>query len=96
MIPQYLFRVVSPEEWQKSLQQGYVETSIIDRDFIHLSTKEQLPHILEKFWPEKKFIILKLDSSKLEGRLVYEANPGGTTKYYHLYEGKIPLEVIVE
>lgn len=45
---------------------------------------------------DAEVVLLKLETAKLRGRLVYEVNPGGTTKYYHLYEGSIPLEAVVE
>jgi hypothetical protein len=35
-----------------------------------------------------------VDASKLAGRLVKERNPGGTTEYYHLYEGSIPTSAV--
>lgn len=94
--PKYLYRIVSLEEWQKSKKQKVVETSELDKNFIHLATKEQLPQIAQKFWKNKDYVILKLDTKKLTGRLVYEANPGGTTLYYHLYEGTIPLDAVVD
>lgn len=95
-IPEYLYRIVSPEQWQESLLQNHVVNSSQDKDFIHLATKEQLPKIAQKFWNNKNHITLKLASKKLIGRLVYEANPGGTTLYYHLYEGSIPLEAVID
>lgn len=95
-IPQYLYKIVSPEDWQRSKSQKILETSSMDENFIHLSTKEQLPHIAQKFWKNKDYVILTLDTKKLVGRLVYETNPGGTTLYYHLYEGKIPLDAVMD
>lgn len=95
MTPHYLYRIVSTEDWQKSQEQKQVVTSAIDKDFIHLSTEEQVPQTAQKFWKGKDYVILKLDSKKLDGRLVYETNPGGATRYYHLYDGKIPLEAVV-
>lgn len=41
-------------------------------------------------------MVLKIDPSKLIGKLVFEVNPGGTQKYYHLYNGKIPLNAVIE
>lgn len=95
-IPKYLYRIVSPEEWEKSKTHAVLETSAFDEKFIHLSTKEQVSHTAQKFWEHKDYVILTLDSSKLIGRLVLETNPGGTTLYYHLYEGKIPLDAVVD
>jgi uncharacterized protein (DUF952 family) len=94
--PVYLYKIVSPENWSESLLRNQFVPSSLDTDFIHLATVAQLPQIVQKFWRYKDHIILKLLSNKLTGRLVYEANPGGTNKYYHLYEGSIPLEAIVD
>ncbi|PJD98333.1 MAG: hypothetical protein CK425_01235 [Parachlamydia sp.] len=95
-IPQYLYRIVSTEQWEESLRQNQVVNSSIDENFIHLGTKAQLACIAQKFWNNKDHIILKLASKKLTGRLVYEANPGGETLYYHLYDGNVPLDAVVE
>lgn len=92
----HLYKIVSNQQWEESLGQSQVMNSPLDKDFIHLATEGQLPHIAQKFWNNKDLIILKLDSKKLTGRLVYEANPGGTTLYYHLYDGNIPLDAVVE
>lgn len=94
---EHLYKILSKQNWLKSQEQGVVHLSEMDKEFIHLAMEDQLPRILDKFWKnEKEYVILKLDVSKLIGRLVLEANPGGETKYYHLYEGEIPLQAIVE
>ena len=93
--PEYLYKIVSPEQWQTSQQENRVINTPIDTDFIHLATEAQIAHVLNKFWKGKEHIIVKIFSEKLVGRLVCEANPGGTTKYYHLYEGIIPLDAVV-
>ena len=80
-IPKYLYKIVSPEEWQESRGKEFIKTSSMDKDFVHLATKDQVPHIAQKFWDKKDYIILKLDSKKLIGHLVYETNPGGATRY---------------
>jgi len=96
LTPEYLYKIVSPEDWQAAQEQAYLKRGAIDTDFIHLATKEQLPRIAEKFWKNKDYVILKLDPKKLTGRLVYEANPGGSTLFYHLYDGEIPREAVIE
>lgn len=68
----------------------------MDNDFIHLSTKKQLEGIIKKFWKNiPEFFVLTLDIKKLPGKLVLEANPGGSHKYYHLYNGCIPKDSII-
>ena len=93
--PKYLYKVVSLEDWAKSCKT--VQLSEMDSEFIHLSTEEQLDRIIQKFWAkENQYIILKLETKNLPGDLVFEANPGGTHKYYHLYNGSIPLSAVSE
>lgn len=94
--PQYLYKVISVEGWQDSQQQNQVINSTLDDKFIHLATESQLPHVKQRFWSGKRYFVLKLDPNKLKGRLVFETNPGGTTQYYHLYEGIIPLDAVID
>lgn len=95
-VESYLYRIVSPQEWQESQSQKQVVTTAFDKDFIHLSTEEQVPKTAQKFWNHKAYVVLKIDPKKLVGRLALESNPGGATLYYHLYDGKIPLDAVVE
>lgn len=95
--PQYLYKVLSSENWDKSQSQDLVALPKEDQEFIHLAKQDQLDRIIDKYWSTvPRYVILKIDTAKLPGRLVYEANPGGTHKYYHLYDGNIPLKAIVE
>lgn len=92
--PKYLYKIVSLEQWQESLLQNKIVSSSLDMDFIHLAKEDQVTHIVQKFWNNMDHIVLKLASKKLMGRLIYETNFGGTNKYYHLYDGNIPLEAV--
>lgn len=92
--PEYLYKVLSQDEWQKSQHQEHVVPSTMDTDFIHLSTEEQLPRIIQKFWNNQSYVVLKLTPKDLKGRLAFEVNPGGTNLYYHLYNGFIPLSAV--
>ena len=96
-VPTYLYKVLSIENWKTSQDKKSLVKLPEDKTFIHLAKKEQLKRITSKFWKHApKHIILKLDRKKLAGKLVFEANPGGTNKYYHLYNGSIPWAAIVE
>ncbi len=93
--PKYLYKVLSVENWKAS--DKTVKLSSEDDAFIHLSTEDQLDRIVGKYWAQvPEYVILKIDTSKLPGKLLFEANPGGENKYYHLYNGSIPLNSIVE
>lgn len=94
--PTYLYKIVSVESWQESSGQDSIQLSSMDNDFIHLATEEQVDKIIAKFWPdESEVVVVKLATKKLPGDLRHESNPGGTTKYYHLYNGFIPKKAVV-
>lgn len=97
MTPQYLYKILSLPDWKASQQRTTLKLASSDDAFIHLATRDQLERIIDKYWQnEPEFVLLKLDTSKLKGKLQYEANPNGFNQYYHLYGGAIPLEAIVE
>jgi uncharacterized protein (DUF952 family) len=92
-----LYKIVSVEGWEETQGGDRVILSSDDHHFIHFSTKEQLDRIIAKYWSEaEKFVVLKIDTTRLIGRLVYEANVVGGSRYYHLYEGSIPLNSVIE
>lgn len=95
--PHYLYKVISKENWAASQHAHYVQLSDDDSAFIHFSTEEQLPRITSKYWKDvPEYVVLKVDTARLPGNMVFEANPGGTSKYYHLYNGSIPMKAVVE
>jgi len=95
--PKHLYKVLAYNLWQASLGKDALILPPEDDAFIHLSTQEQLERILVKFWGNvRKYVVLKIDPKLLEGKLVFESNPGGKTLYYHLYAGRIPNKAVVE
>lgn len=95
--PQYLYKILSKEDWIASQNQEHLQLPAADEAFIHFSLENQVERIVAKYWngvPE--FFVLKIDPKKLPGKMVFETNPGGSAKYYHLYEGAIPHNAIVE
>lgn len=95
--PQYLYKILSLRNWQDTQNTKTTHLSAEDDAFIHFSTQDQLEGIIRKYWNDApQVVILKIDRKKLEGSLVFETNPGGTTRYYHLYGGLIPFDSIVD
>lgn len=95
MTPAYLYKIVSLADWEAS--QETVNLSPDDDAFIHLSREDQLERITTKYWAHvPQYVVLKVETAKLPGKLVFEANPGGTSKYYHLYNGSIPKDAITD
>lgn len=95
--PRFLFKIITLEQWNSSKEQDRLELGSDDALFIHLATENQLDRITEKYWTSvPSYIILKIESQALFGDLRLEANEGGQNRYYHLYNGFIPLEAVVE
>jgi uncharacterized protein (DUF952 family) len=95
--PLFLYKITSMENWKKSADLKYLKLAKEDEAYIHLALKGQLGKIIEKYWNTREsFVVLKLEVCMLEGQLILEKNPGGVNKYYHLYQGSIPMGSIVE
>ena len=94
--PKYLYKILSLPNWQASQGAQNLKLSDDDTCFVHFSMQDQLDRILAKYWSKEDCIVLKIDANKLQGKMVFEVNPGGSTKYYHLYDGSVPLESVAE
>lgn len=93
--PAYLYKVLSEKEW--ALSHETLSRGTMDTDFIHLAREDQLDRILCKFWGDvESYVLVTLDSAKLQGRLEFESNRPGGDKYYHLYDSNIPSEAVVD
>jgi uncharacterized protein (DUF952 family) len=90
--PAHLYKIVDPQAWQESQNKEHLLLAEVDKEFIHFSTEEQLERILQKYWADRAYILLKVDTTQLPGQMKFETNPGGVAKYYHLYNGAIPLK----
>lgn len=91
----YLYKIVSPEQWQNSQTQATIELTSFDDRFIHLAQEHQIEGVTQKFWTDKPYLILTLESTQLIGNLVLESNRPGGDQYYHLYNGSIPLRAVI-
>lgn len=93
--PDYLYKILSPASWQSSKGSDRLMLGPDDDTFIHLAEAHQVERIANKFFSgHREVVIVKLRSNELQGRLVKESNPGGTVKYYHLYDGFLPLKAV--
>jgi len=91
-----LYKILTEENWEASQREEFLVLPAEDAAFIHFAKKDQLERIVSKYWIDvKAYVVLKIDSSQLIGRLVLEANRLGGDLYYHLYEGKIPLGAVM-
>ena len=93
--PNTLYKVVSDHQWQTSQGKSTLTLGEIDTDFIHLDSKEQVQKVLATFWSNTSAWVLTMQTNALHGTLVHEKNPGGNTRYYHLYAGHIPMQAVL-
>ena len=64
--------------------------------FIHCSYSHQLLTVAHRFYRgQKGLVILVIESSKINGRLIEENLEGGTELYPHLY-GALPIDAVIK
>ena len=84
--PRYLYKILSFRNWRATQHRKTVQLSAEDDAFIHFSTEDQLPDIVKKYWADApQYVILKIDSNQLEGRLTFETTSGAVSSY-RLYD----------
>lgn len=93
--PDFLFKIVSPQQWDESQGKDSLVLGEIDRTFIHLAKEDQVERVVSRFWMGAPHYVLKVQTRMLDGQLRYETNPGGSTRFYHLYEGSIPMTAVL-
>lgn len=90
--PKYLYKILSSAAWQESQGSDRLKLGPDDTAFIHLAEEHQVTRIAKKFFSKHaQVVVIQIRPDDLPGRLVKEANPGGTIKYFHLYDGYVPF-----
>ncbi len=95
--PKHLYKIVPLEQWQASQTKDNLVLSPEDTPYIRFLKEDELGRTLH-YWIKinAAHVVLKIKANKLVGRLVFEPNPGGSAKQYHLYNGSIAMSAIVE
>lgn len=63
--------------------------------YMHFSTREQYPDIIQKFFPGQKVVVLEIDPANIIGMLKFEKNGPDGEAYPHLYHGVITEQDLV-
>jgi len=92
-----IYHVVAKSLWQQALLQGYYEApSLAAEGFIHLSKKEQVEGVLQRYYKNQKdLLLLHVDESKLSAELKYELSPSVNEAFPHLF-GRLNLDAVVK
>jgi uncharacterized protein (DUF952 family) len=92
-----IYHVVKKSSWDAALQQGFYEAdSLVSEGFIHLSTKEQVAAVLQRYYQNQNdLVLLHVEESKLTAELKYELAPSVNEMFPHLF-GRLNMEAIEE
>lgn len=90
-----IYHVVNKTSWQQALQQGFYEAaSLATEGFIHLSTKDQVAGVLQRYYQNQTdLFLLQVDESKLTAELKYEIAPSVNELFPHLF-GRLNLDAV--
>ncbi len=97
-----LFHVADAAEWARALTTGRYERStrgltLAEVGFVHLSTAEQWPGVLDRFYADHEgdLLLLTIDPDLLTAELRWEApHPGSDERFPHLY-GALDVEAVL-
>ncbi|QKE83390.1 DUF952 domain-containing protein [Arthrobacter sp. NEB 688] len=87
-----LFHIAHAEQWEKARALGRYEQSthglsLDEVGFIHLSTSEQWPGVLQRFYADvdDELVLLTIDPERLSSPVRWEAPEGVDEEFPHLY-----------
>lgn len=90
-----IYHIATSEDWNLHLTNATYEPQAFSKEgFIHCSTKEQVPGVLQRYYAgAKNLILLHIDEHKLTALLKYEAATNNEL-FPHVF-GPINKEAIV-
>jgi uncharacterized protein (DUF952 family) len=92
-----IYHVVQKTIWDAAKKKGFYEAdSLADEGFIHLSIKEQVKGVLERYYQgQKNLLLLHIDETKLTAALKYELSHSVNDFFPHLF-GRLNLDAVVD
>ncbi len=92
-----IYHVVTNENWQKALAQGFYEhASLKAEGFIHASKEDQVKGVLERYYKHvNDLLLLHIDETKLTAPLKYELAPSINQEFPHIY-GPLNIDAVVK
>ena len=92
-----IYHVVTTQNWQKALQQGFYEAaSLAAEGFIHASKAEQVAGVLERYYKNQvDLLLLHIDELKLTATLKYELAPSINEEFPHIF-GRLNLDAVIK
>lgn len=100
-MPAKIYRISETPAWVEAERTGRLPLSELDRrdGFVHLSTADQVPGTLRRFFAGRTdLVLLTISTSRLiDAPLRYEAPsaPGDANELFPHYYGQLPLDAVV-
>jgi len=90
-----IYHVVSKVAWELAVAKGFYEAdSLAAEGFIHLSTKEQVDGVLQRYYKgHNDLLLLHIDQTKLTAELKYELAPSVNEMFPHLF-GRLNIDAV--
>ncbi|MEM7594699.1 MAG: DUF952 domain-containing protein [Cyanobacteria bacterium P01_A01_bin.83] len=91
-----LLHITSLSQWQEALIAGeYQPQTFAQEQFIHCSYRHQLLTVANRFYRgQDGLVVLLIDPTKINSRIIEENLEGGVELYPHLY-GVLPVDAVV-
>lgn len=92
-----IYHIVTAPAWAKAQQLGYYEAdSLALEGFIHMSKKEQVAGVMERYYKgQSNLLLLHVDEDKLSAPLQYDLAPSVNEEFPHIY-GRLNLDAVAE
>ena len=82
-----IYHVTTSLAWNEALSKGFYEAdSLATEGFIHMSRKEQVAGVLDRYYKNATgLVLLHIDESLLTALLKYELSPSINEEFPHLF-----------
>ncbi len=92
----YIYHITTAAAWEKAQLEGaYIADSLAIEGFIHCSTKEQVPGVLDRYYKgQSNLVKLSIDKSKVSSPLIFELAGSINEVFPHIH-GPIDLVSVI-
>ena len=92
----YIYHITTAAGWEQAQIEGaYVAESLAIEGFIHCSTKEQVPGVLERYFKgQSNLVKLTIEKSKVTSPLIFELATSINEVFPHIH-GSIDIAAVV-
>ena len=83
----FIYHIIPEADWRKALEIGsYQPESLAAEGFIHFSKLEQVTDTAQRYYADRKdLMLLQVESEKAVGEVKFENTHGGEELFPHLY-----------